>query len=305
MREYTYSSALFLYKLRILCVESLPRISRCEARSLFFKVESKRTISGTRSAVRPIGRTRPQRSSMSLNKYARFECIGCGMLSLPSLEDLSAGAKPIRRHQCPVSIHTAAVKEKAAPFSLHFEDNASEILHSGHSIEVRFTPGDTLRRGPCTYTLRQLHFHTPSETFINGEHFPLETHFVYECTENESGPIDIAPDHHGPLLVLGAFAKAGASNPALRIMLENAPGEDEPPRDFRGYDPSTLLPASTRHYAFPGSLTTPPYTEPVEWIILTDPVEAAEDEIRAVREILGDNTRAIQPLNGRPVAFGE
>ena len=63
--------------------------------------------------------------------------------------------------------------------------------------------------------------------------------------------------------------------------------------------------ASTRHYAFPGSLTTPPYTEPVEWIILTDPVEAAEDEIRAVREILGDNTRAIQPLNGRPVAFGE
>ena len=226
------------------------------------------------------------------------------MMSLPSLEELSVGAEPTRRFQCPVSIHTAAVQDEAEPFTLHFEDNASEILHSGHSIEVRFTPGDTLRRGNRIYTLRQLHFHTPSETFIDGEHFPMETHFVYECTEDDNGPVEITDAHHGPLLVLGAFAKYGRSNPALRIMLENAPAEDEDPKNFEGYDPSPLLPTTLRHYAFPGSLTTPPYTEPVEWIVLADPVEASEEEIKAVREILGDNTRPIQPLNGRRVAFG-
>lgn len=242
---------------------------------------------------------------MYASNYLRFHCLGCAMMSLPSLEELSVGAEPVRRYQCPVSIHTTAVKDAAEPFTLHFEDNASEILHTGHTIEVRFTPGDTLQRGTDTYTLRQLHFHTPSETFIDGEHFPMETHFVYEKTVDAEGPIESTPEHHGPLLVLGAFVKAGKSNPALQTLLANAPLEDEPPKEFQGYDPSPLLPSTLRHYAFPGSLTTPPYTEPVDWIVLADPVEAAAEEIEQIKDILGNNTRPIQPLNGRRVAFGK
>ena len=124
-------------------------------------------------------------------------------------------------------------------------------------------------------------------------------------TVDAEGPIESTPEHHGPLLVLGAFVKAGKSNPALQTLLANAPLEDEPPKEFQGYDPSPLLPPMLRHYAFPGSLTTPPYTEPVEWIVLADPVEAAAEEIEQIKDILGDNTRPIQPLNGRRVAFGK
>lgn len=240
---------------------------------------------------------------MTTHHYKQMACIGCAGLDLPGLDKIGASSFHNGR-QCPISIHTSAVLNGAPGVALAFEDNASEILHSGHSIEVRFAPGDTLERGGVRYMLRQLHFHTPSETFIDGEAFPMETHLVYQALP-ANAPEGALPEESAPLLVAAVFVKAGKANPALAELLANAPADGESPRDFVGFDPEPLVPASFDHFSFEGSLTTPPFTEGVQWIVLKTPVEASAEQIAAVEAILGNNARSIQPLNGRTIAKHE
>lgn len=198
------------------------------------------------------------------------------------------------KYQCPVSIDTASVKAAAEPFELRLEDDALEVLHTGHTIQVSFEGRSSLSRGGRVWHLVQLHFHTPSETCFDGAAFPMETHFVFS-------------DDDGRLLVLGAFAAESASgteNPALATLLASAPDEAEDPVPIHGWHPDALLPADRHFYAFPGSLTTPPYTEPVDWIVYQAPAQASRAQLEAMAAILGDNTRPVQPLNGRPIKEG-
>ena len=60
-----------------------------------------------------------------------------------------------------------------------------------------------------------------------------------------------------------------------------------------------LLPNNFEYYTYRGSLTTPPCSQIATWIILKNAVEASEDQIRNIRDIIGNNYRPIQPLNGR------
>lgn len=237
---------------------------------------------------------------MTTHHYKKMDCIGCAGLGLPGLDAIGASSFH-NGCQCPVSINTSAAVGQAPAIALSFEDNASEILHSGHSIEVRFTPGDILERAGVRYMLRQLHFHTPSETFVDGESYPMEVHLVYQALPPgaEAGAF---PDESAPLLVAAVFVKSGRANPALEALLSNAPAEGEAPRDFVGFDPEPLVPEHFAHFSFEGSLTTPPYTEGVQWIVMKTPVEASPSQIAAVEAILGNNARSIQPLNGRVVS---
>jgi carbonic anhydrase len=63
-----------------------------------------------------------------------------------------------------------------------------------------------------------------------------------------------------------------------------------------GIDPNALLPAGRSYYRYAGSLTTPPCSEDVDWMLLTDsmPVGAADVAKFA----------ALYPLNARPAQKG-
>jgi carbonic anhydrase len=50
-----------------------------------------------------------------------------------------------------------------------------------------------------------------------------------------------------------------------------------------------------------GSLTTPPCSEGVLWMVLKQPVQLSKSQFRLFTQLYPNNARPIQPLNGRPV----
>lgn len=136
------------------------------------------------------------------------------------------------------------------------------------------------------YDLRQFHWHTPSEHRVEGEEFPMEMHLVHE------GP-------GGSLLVVGIFLRRGHRHGELEKIFADLPEEGDP-TSVPGFKLSRLLPGDRRSVRYRGSLTTPPFTEGVSWVVLADPLEVPGQLIAAFQALFPDgNSREPQPLNGR------
>ena len=69
----------------------------------------------------------------------------------------------------------------------------------------------------------------------------------------------------------------------------------------RDLDPAKLLPAKRSYYEFEGSLTTPPCSEGVRWLVLKEPVTLSRQQLDAFRKLYPRNARPTQPLNSRTV----
>jgi carbonic anhydrase len=140
------------------------------------------------------------------------------------------------------------------------------------------------------WDLLQFHWHTPSEHELEGRNTPLEMHFVHSRV----------PD--GALLVLAVFMERGDKNRALEPMFRDLPEEEGETRDVSGVRLPALLPDERESFRYTGSLTTPPFTEPVEFVVFADPTSVSGRQIGAFRELFPNgNNREVQPLNGREV----
>jgi len=180
-----------------------------------------------------------------------------------------------------VSAHAAgpALSWKAAPFM---------VINNGHTIQLDVTgdAGGATLNGKV-YSLRQFHFHAPSEHAVNGHRTAMEAHFVH-----------VAEDDAG-LLVVGVFMVPGERNDAFAEVMAAAPrtaGEAPLPAPL---DPSAFLPQARTLYRYEGSLTTPPCAEVVNWNVFAAPVTVAQADIDAFRAIFPMNARPLQPVNRR------
>jgi carbonic anhydrase len=178
------------------------------------------------------------------------------------------------------------------PASLKIAHNAmiADGINNGHTIQVNFPGGDVLTIGDASYELVQFHFHSPSEHTVKGEHFAMEMHLVHRSAE-------------GNLAVAGVFIEEGQHNPAFDPIWSNLPTTKGNESHFQDVivDLTTLLPTETTTYRYDGSLTTPPCSEGVKWIIATTPIQLSKEQIGAIRKIIHGNNRPVQPLHGRPV----
>jgi len=141
-----------------------------------------------------------------------------------------------------------------------------------------------------TYQLKQFHFHSPSENLIDGKSYPLEGHLVHS-------------DDKGNLAVIGVMFNVGEANPVLSaawaVMPEKADGKNplSAPVNAAG-----LLPSDQDYYRFNGSLTTPPCSEGVTWIVMKQAMTASQAQIDQFSKLMGHpNNRPVQPVNARPV----
>jgi carbonic anhydrase len=140
------------------------------------------------------------------------------------------------------------------------------------------------------WDLQQFHWHTPSEHELDGEKTPLEMHFVHSRV----------PD--GAFLVLAVFMQRGKRNRALEPMFRDLPEEENETRDVSGVRLPALLPDERESFRYTGSLTTPPFTEPVDFVVFADPTSVSRRQIGAFQELFPNgNNREVQPLNGREV----
>lgn len=193
-------------------------------------------------------------------------------------------------HQSPVNLAGTHSGDNG-DITLNWKPFIPKVLNNGHTIQAAAAAGNTIKLGDKTYTLQQMHFHHPSEHTVDGKSFPLEAHFVNK-------------DADGKLLVLGVLIDVGKANPEIAKLWEVAPKTVGDAQAKSVVDFSKLVPISSKFYRYSGSLTTPPCSEIVEWVVFADPITASKEQIDAFAKLYPANNRPVQALHDRTITFG-
>lgn len=174
--------------------------------------------------------------------------------------------------------------------AFNYDTSAINILNNGHTIQVNYDAGSSIELNGVTYNLLQFHFHHPSEHTINGAPVPMEIHLVHS-------------DADGNLAVVGVMLVEGdADNAAYADVMGHLPAEKSEVETLEmTVDAASLLPEAKTYFTYTGSLTTPPCSEGVRWLLLDTPVELSAAQIEAFSSIFELNARPVQPLNARDV----
>lgn len=169
------------------------------------------------------------------------------------------------------------------------------IVSKERSVQLNFPanePSQTITFNGQAYKLVDIHFHSPSEHMLAGKAYPLEAHLVHQ-------------GENGEILVVSVFFRGGSSNALLDAVLHHLPAKTNMLSTLPHViiNPTNLLPESKSFYSFDGSLTTPPCTEGLHWVVLQTPVEAAPSQMMLLRKAMGGvNARPVQPLMNRLVS---
>lgn len=188
--------------------------------------------------------------------------------------------------QSPVDIR-GTIKSQLPPLKIAWSKTADTIVNNGHTIQLNFASGSTLNVGDGSYALLQFHFHRPSEHLIGGKNFPMEAHFVHRNAA-------------GGLAVVGVLMAAGKANATFSKVVTTMPGHEGPAvKADAAIDPNKLLPATRGYYRYAGSLTTPPCSEVVDWLLLRESIQVAQADIDAFAKLYPMNARPVQKDNRR------
>lgn len=188
--------------------------------------------------------------------------------------------------QSPIDV-SGATDVGLSDIAFHYGETPLSVLNNGHTIQVNVEPGSTITYNGRDYALLQFHFHHPSEHTVNGEAAPMEIHFVHSAD--------------GDLAVVGVMLVADEmAAEAYAPIFANLPAEAETTVDTDiTLNLTDLLPAETTFTTYSGSLTTPPCSEGVRWLVLDEPVALTDAEIEAFAALFELNARPVQPLNDR------
>ena len=193
--------------------------------------------------------------------------------------------------QSPIDIKDG-IKVDVEPIKFRYQPSTFRIVDNGHTILVEAGEGSISLTGK-TYELVQFHFHRPSEEKINGQRFDMVVHLVHKSDE-------------GQLAVVAVLLERGNENPFIQTLWNNMPLEKNMPvaPPAATIDLNALLPSSRNYYTYMGSLTTPPCTEGVLWLVMKQPVQVSQDQINIFSRLYRNNARPIQPASGRLIKEG-
>lgn len=195
------------------------------------------------------------------------------------------------KRQSPIAIEDGATLQgPAEPLQFAYSPSNASVVNNGHTIQVDVQGDNQLTVRGSAYRLLQFHFHTPSEEQVNGKRYPLVAHLVHQSAE-------------GQLAVVAVLLDEGAANAVIDKVWTYMPLDagDRVRMPAGLLNLSDLLPADQRYYQFMGSLTTPPCSENVLWMVLKAPVTLSKAQHKLFTQLYPHNARPVQPLNGRVV----
>jgi carbonic anhydrase len=199
------------------------------------------------------------------------------------------------QNQSPIAIVSAgaAAGGPLAPLSTAYEANTFNEIDTGHTEQATPATPLVLHLASDAYALAQFHMHAPSEHTIDGQRFDAELHLVHKGAT-------------GAIVVVAVPLLLGDTDEPLGPYFDDMPTTPTPsgnPGDSISVDLSSLIPANAHYFAYTGSLTTPPCTEGVQWIVVKAPLTISQAELAHFRAAFPQGTnRPMQPLNDRAVA---
>ncbi len=191
--------------------------------------------------------------------------------------------------QSPIDVQTeSAAVEELDPLEFSWGGGDLKVEDTGLGFMATPNGEHMLMVGDDTYKLLQFHAHTPSEHMVDGKSFPMEIHFVHQ---NDAGE----------LAVVGVMFEEGATSAQYApVVASAAAGGGSATLD----DILALLPSERAYFTYAGSLTTPPCSEGVRWILLKESMELGADQIKVFADAHGTTNRPVQPLGARVVRTG-
>jgi carbonic anhydrase len=192
------------------------------------------------------------------------------------------------KRQSPIDIRDGA-KLELEPIKFDYKPSPLHIVDNGHTVQVNYAEGSSISVAGERYELKQFHFHKPSEERINGRVYDLVAHLVHQSTD-------------GRLAVIAVLFESGpAQNAFIKALWPHLPleaGREIAPLDVV-IDINELLPTARTYYAYMGSLTTPPCTEGVLWLVMKNSVPINAEQVGVFGKLYALNARPVQPGNGR------
>ena len=190
--------------------------------------------------------------------------------------------------QSPIDIREG-LKVDLDPVRFDYKPSAFRIIDNCHTVQVNLAAGNSIEVGSRRFELLQFHFHRPSEERIDGRQFEMVAHLVHK-------------DLEGRLAVVALLLERGPAHAVVQSVWNNLPLEKNEEQVARGLlDLASLLPAERRYFTYMGSLTTPPCSEGVLWMVLKAPVALSAEQIGIFARLYPMNARPIQSAAGRMI----
>ncbi len=192
--------------------------------------------------------------------------------------------------QSPIDIRDG-IKVDLEPIKFDYQRTQFRITDNGHTIQVDVGEGSSIKVMEREFQLLQFHFHRPAEERINGKSFDMVAHLVHK-------------DDDGKLAVVAVLLEKGMEHPLIQALWNSMPlerGQSIIPATV--IDLNALLPPKERraYYTYMGSLTTPPCSEDVLWMVFKQPVQVSQQQVSIFSRLYSHNARPVQPSNGRLV----
>ncbi|KGN64831.1 alpha carbonic anhydrase 7 [Cucumis sativus] len=197
--------------------------------------------------------------------------------------------------QSPIDLSHQRVQivHKFVDSKIAYNPTNATLMNRGHDIMLKWSDdAGYIEINGTRYFLKQCHWHSPSEHTINGEKFALEAHLVHQS-------------HNGNIAVIGILYDIGHSDYFLSTIKEHLEEISETNEyiELNDIDPSLVEMKSSIYYQYYGSLTVPPCTQNVLWIIVKKVRSVASYQLELLRVAVHDdsntNARPVQPLNNR------
>ena len=191
--------------------------------------------------------------------------------------------------QSPIDIQKAILAD-LPPIEFAYKPVPLSIIDEGHSIRIDTESAGVIGLDGENYSLLQIHFHKPSEEKINGKTYAMSAHLVHQSAA-------------GKLAVIAVMIEPGKEHSLIRTFWSNLPLEKHKAitRPEVRIDPGLLIPSKRNYYTFLGSLTTPPCSEGVLWLVFKNPIQASAEQLRGFGTIYKNNARPVQPVNNRVI----
>ena len=188
--------------------------------------------------------------------------------------------------QSPIDIRDG-LKLQLDPVQFEYRPSSFRVIDNGHTVQVNVAAGNSIEAIGRRYGLVQFHFHRPSEERIDGREFDMVAHLVHK-------------DPEGRLAVVAVLLDQGSGHPLVQSVWNNLPlekGEEVPAKAM--LDLNALLPTERNYFTYMGSLTTPPCSEGVLWMVMKQPVQISAEQIAIFARLYPMNARPIQSAGGR------
>jgi len=196
------------------------------------------------------------------------------------------------KRQSPIDIREG-IPVQLDPIQFDYRASAFKVIDNGHTIQANVEPGNSITVLGRRYELLQFHFHRPSEERINGKQFDMVAHLVHKDVE-------------GKLAVIAVLIDQGNQHPMMQLVWNALPLEKGMEQASSvPIDLNLVLPERKQYFTYMGSLTTPPCSEGVLWMVMKQPAQMSREQIAIFAKMYPMNARPIQSAQGRMIKDGQ